>query len=70
MTPLPSVESDVPILKLDHDDEEQELEFELRFLLSLTVEQRYRMMEEASRSLIAQLDQHGQRKSFEIIKRT
>ncbi len=70
MTPLPSAESDVPILKLDHDDEEQELEFELRFLLSLTVEQRYRMMEEASRSLIAQLDRHGQRKPFEIIKRT
>ncbi len=60
----------MPILKLDHDDDEKELEFELRFQRSLTFEQRFRMMEEASRYLIEQLEQNGKRKPFEIIKRT
>lgn len=60
----------MPILKLDQGDDEKELEFEIEFQLSLTFEQRYHMMEEASQSLIAQLEQHGKRKPFEIIKRT
>lgn len=59
----------MPVLKLDHDDEEREREFELRYQLALTFEQRFRMMEEASRRLNAQLEQHGHRKSFEVVKR-
>ena len=60
----------MPILKLDHDDPERELEFEVRYLLSLTYEQRVALMEEASRRLRAQLEQYGHRKTPEIIKRT
>ena len=33
-----------PVLVLDHDDEERELEFELAFLRSLTTQQRFDLM--------------------------
>lgn len=59
----------MPILKLDHDDEERELEFELRYQLSLSYPERLRMMEEASQYLIDQLEAHGKRKAFEVVKR-
>ncbi len=59
----------MPILKLDRHDEERELDFELRYQMSLTFEERYRMMEEASRFLIEQLERHGKRKTFEVVKR-
>ena len=58
------------ILKLDRDDQEEELEFELRYQMSLTYEERYRMMEEASRYLITMLEQHAKKRPFEIIKRS
>jgi hypothetical protein len=57
------------VLKLDRDDEDREMEFELDYQMSLTFEQRYRMMEEASRYLITMLEKHEERKPFEIIKR-
>ena len=60
----------MPVLKLDRDDEDREWEFEIRFQLSLSVQQRLAMMEEASRYLWTQLEKHGQRKAFEVIKRT
>lgn len=34
----------MPILKLDHDDESSEIEFELRYLKSLTIRERFLLM--------------------------
>jgi hypothetical protein len=34
----------MPILKLDHDDESSEIEFELRYLQSLTIRERFLLM--------------------------
>jgi hypothetical protein len=57
------------ILKLEDDDQERELEFELEYQLSLTVEQRFRMMFKKSREMAEMLVRNGHRKPFEIIKR-
>ncbi len=56
--------------KLTENDEEKELEFELDYLSSLTVEERLKMMREKSREMLKQMIDHGHRKPFEIIKRT
>ena len=34
----------MPVLKLDKDDETREIEFELHYLMSLTVKERFHMM--------------------------
>ncbi len=39
------------VLKLKNDDQDRELEFELEYQLSLTVEQRFRMMFRKSREI-------------------
>ncbi len=57
------------ILKLDHDDEERELAFELDFQLSLTTQQRVEMMLQRSDEIKRMLIQHGHRKPIEITKR-
>ena len=57
------------LLKLDHDDEKRELEFELAYLASLTVEERFRMMHDASRRMLETLIRLGHRKPSEIVKR-
>ena len=59
----------VPILKLDRSDESRELEFELDYQLSLSVEERFQMMFQKSREIKEMLINNGYRKSFEIIKR-
>ena len=59
-----------PILKLDHDDPERELEFELEYQRSLTTEQRFEMMLMWMKYLNEMLEKYGHRKPFEIIKRT
>ena len=51
-------------------DEDRELEFELDYLATLTVRQRFEMMFRCSRQLQEMLEQHGHRKPFEIVKRT
>ena len=58
-----------PILKLREDDEERELDFEIDYLLSLTVEQRTNMMLEESERTLRSLIAHGQRKPVEVVKR-
>ena len=58
-----------PILKLDHDDEERELEFELDYLLSLTTAQRFEMMIRQSDEIKRTLIRNGHRKPVEIVKR-
>ena len=57
------------ILKLENDDQDRELEFELEYQLSLTVEQRFRMMFQKSREIAEILVRNGHRKPSEIIKR-
>ena len=59
-----------PILKIDKDDEEKEMDFEIDYQLSLDVEQRFRMMFQKSRELAMMLEQNGYRKPSEIIKRS
>jgi len=60
------------ILKVvkDEQDEERELEFELDYLATLTVEQRFEMMFRRSRQLQEMLEQHGHQRPFEIVKRS
>ncbi len=63
-----------PILKLDRDDEDRELEFELAYQRTLTTQQRFDMMFRRSRLMAEALARHerrtnGPRKPAEIIKR-
>jgi hypothetical protein len=60
-----------PILKVapDEQDEERELEFELDYLATLTVQQRFEMMFRRSREIKELLERHGPRNSPEIVKR-
>lgn len=58
-----------PILKIDEDNEELEMDFELEYQLSLTAEQRFKMMFKKSTDLAIMLEKNGHRKASEIIKR-
>ncbi|MCD6175438.1 MAG: hypothetical protein J7K65_06710 [Planctomycetes bacterium] len=58
------------VLKLEKDDEQREIEFELDYLTSLTTRQRFEMMAQKSREMILLLKQNGHRKSTQVIKRT
>ena len=57
------------ILKSDSDDEELERRFELDYLLSLTTQERVRMMTRKSNDIKEILIRNGHRKSVEIVKR-
>ena len=58
------------VLKLEKDDEHQEIEFELDYLASLTTRQRFQMMRQKSREMILLLERNGRRKSTQVVKRT
>lgn len=58
------------VLKLEKDDEQREIEFELDYLTSLTTQQRFQMMIQKSREMILLLRRNGYRKATQIIKRT
>ena len=58
------------VLKLEKDDDRQEIEFELDYLTSLTTRQRFQMMARKSREMLLLLEQNGHRKSTQVIKRT
>lgn len=58
-----------PILKLDADDEDKELDFELDYQLSLTTVQRFEMMINKSDEIKRMLIDHGHREPYKIIKR-
>jgi len=60
----------MPILKLSKDDENEEIEFELNYLKSLTTNQRFQMMFKKTYELINLLEKNGNRKTTQIIKRT
>lgn len=59
-----------PVLKLDDHDEEQEIEFELTWLLSLTLQERFQLMFKKTKELIELLERNGHRRPAQIIKRT
>jgi hypothetical protein len=58
------------VLKLEKDNESQEIEFELDYLASLTTQQRFQMMLQKSREMALLLRRNGRRKTTQVIKRT
>ena len=58
------------VLKLEKDDEQREIEFELDYLTSLTTQQRFQMMAQKSREMILLLRRNEHRKSTQVVKRT
>ena len=59
----------MPILKLEKDNENREIEFELSYLKSLTTKERFLLMQNKSDEIKKMLAKHGYRKSTEIVKR-
>ena len=57
------------ILKLKKHDEKKEIDFELKYLMSLTTRQRFEMMFEKSRQMAALLRRNGRRKTTKVVKR-
>ena len=57
------------ILKLNHHDEDKEIAFEVEYLSSLSVKQRFEMMFQKSDEIRALLNSNGNRKDTEITKR-
>ena len=58
-----------PILKLSQHDDELELEFELAFQRTLTMQRRFELMFSKSREIAEVMLKLGHRKPFEIVKR-
>ena len=58
------------ILKLTDHDEEKEILFELDYLFSLSIRERFQLMFNRNRELINLLEKNGHRRTSEIIKRT
>lgn len=57
------------ILVLRNSDEKREIEFELNFLSSLNLSQRFLLMETKTRELKSNLIKNGHRETPQIIKR-
>ena len=57
------------ILKLDHHDEDAEIEFELDWLMSLSVAERFDLMFAKSAEMTRMLEQHGHREPDSVVKR-
>jgi hypothetical protein len=60
----------MPIYKIGLDENIDELELELEYQATLTVDQRYKMMIASSRWLLRMMIDYGYKKPYEIIKRT
>ena len=60
------------ILKVGRDEQggKRELEFELDYLATLTVQERFEIMFRRSRQIREMLERHGHRKPAEIVKRS
>jgi len=57
------------ILILKDSNEKKEIEFELRYLSSLSLEQRFSLMLEKTQELKSNLEKNGHRKTSKNIKR-
>jgi hypothetical protein len=60
----------MPILKLEKDDENKQLEFELAYQRTLTTQERFELMLRKSREIAEVLLKYGYRKPVEIILET
>ena len=60
----------MPVLKLEKDDENREIEFELCYLKSLTIKERFLIMQKKSEEIKKMLRKRGYRKPTEIVKRS
>ncbi|OGX05000.1 MAG: hypothetical protein A3G87_10390 [Omnitrophica bacterium RIFCSPLOWO2_12_FULL_50_11] len=60
----------IKVLKLNDDDETQEIEFELSFLRRLTTHQRFQMMFAKTKELVQLSKRNANRKTAQMIKRT
>jgi len=60
----------ITILKLTDSDEEKEILFELDYIFSLSIYERFQLMLNRNRELLDILEKNGHRRSPEIIKRT
>jgi len=60
----------MPVLKLEKDDENREIEFELHYLKSLTTKERFLIMQNKSDEMKKTLRKRGYRKPTEIVKRS
>ncbi|OGX37654.1 MAG: hypothetical protein A3G91_04555 [Omnitrophica WOR_2 bacterium RIFCSPLOWO2_12_FULL_50_9] len=58
------------VLKLSKHDENREIEFELKYLLSLTTRQRFQMMFKKTQEMRRLAGKYGYGKTTQIIKRT
>lgn len=57
------------ILVLKHSNEKREIEFELGYLTSLSVKQRFKLMRQKSQELLTNLEKNGHPRTPQIIKR-
>ena len=60
----------MPVLKLEKDDENREIEFELCYLKSLNIRERFLIMQKKSDEIKKMLRKRGYRKLTEIVKRS
>jgi hypothetical protein len=58
------------VLKLTHHSPEKEIEFELEFLASLSVRERFELMLKKTGEMLELLKKSGHRRPSQIIKRT
>ena len=58
------------VLKLENHDEEREIEFELAYQKTLTVQQRIDMLEERRKFFQQQILKYGYRRPTEVVKRS
>jgi hypothetical protein len=59
----------MPVLKLEKDDENREIEFELCYLKSLNIKERFLLMQKKSDEIKKMLRKRGYRRPTEIVKR-
>ena len=59
-----------PVLKLNRHNSKKELEFEIRYLKSLSIKQRFYLMIKKTKEIVDLLEKSGHRRPFKIIKRT
>ena len=58
------------VLKLSKSDESQEIDFELDYLASLTVRDRFQMMLQKNQEMMSLRKPHGSQDTTEVIKRS
>ncbi len=59
-----------PILKLKKHNRNKEIDFELKYLRSLSIKERFQMMFRKNKELLNLLKRSGHGRSSQIIKRT